>query len=326
MIELDTVRLLVLTTADDGRPLLVGIQGDGMSWSQESFAPIESDLRTVLDYGFNEPFSLLNASAQRFLDQAAALEATPSRDTRPPASSDYTALQGQLVALLTAMRAFLDHSDRQLKAEFGPNSPERRVLDAAKTRQYDTHAEYRFLYHLRNHMQHHSAFLGPAVGTTRLVVSEKGDESVETSAPITCDRDALLANSKIKKVVRDWLAGQPRWFRIVPHVEQAVKCFFDLRIEFDRIRAPRTLAAAERLDSVLFSKLLGHSGTPGFARFDSERRSRRIEFAPLPMKRFEMMRTSAELAADAQSIGSQEALLIDAARYEPETIILEAPE
>lgn len=124
----DTVRLYVLTAADDGRPLLYGIPGANASWSREEFGPIESDLRLVLDFGCNEPFSLFNASSHRFLADAAAISKKLVPDGRPPASSPFTALHVQLIAVLTAMRAFLDHADRRLKAEFGARSAERTTI------------------------------------------------------------------------------------------------------------------------------------------------------------------------------------------------------
>lgn len=151
-------------------------------------------------------------------------------------------------------------------------------------------------------MQHHASFLGPATATTELLSTSEGEESVETSLLLTCDRDALLANQKLPTVVRDWIATQDRWFEIVPPLQEAAKSIWDLRIEFDRVRAPRVLAASDRLEATFFSKFNPYSGAVGYGEFDSDR-PRRIQFSIVPVDRYERMRASAQMAVDAVSGG-----------------------
>src|SRR3990170_6708014 len=309
------VRLFVKTQTDDGQPLLLGVCGENGDWSAEEFAVVEKDLALVLNFGSNEPFSVLQAAFKGFLGRTEKLEQAVRTGERPEGSA-YGAVQVYLYAFLTAMRSFLDQSDRRVKREFGADSEQRKAFKSATSREFDAHAAYRFLYHLRNHVQHHSVPLGPAAGTSTLVASGTDRESVEHAFSVSCDRDLLLSEGRFPQIVTHWLKQQDEQFEITPLLRSCMKSLRDIRADLDRQRAPVVLAAAERLEAVL-SLFEGQVGEPGYGHIDTPGADPQLlDFISIPMERYSLMIASARMAVDKISMESGEFLLIDAPEYQ----------
>ena len=316
MEEQTRVRLLVMTQTDDGRPLLLGVSGENGSWPAEDFAEVEKDLVLVLNFGSNEPFSVLQAALSGFLERTEELHQAVGAGERPGGSA-YREVQVHLYAFLTAMRSFLDQSDRRLKREFGADSGQRMAFKSATSREFDANAAYRFLYHLRNHVQHHSVPLGPAAGTSTIVASGIDEESVEHAFSVGCDRDQLLSEGRFPQMVTRWLKEQDKRFEIAPLLSSCMNSLRDIRTDFDRQRAPAVLAAAERLEAVL-ALFEGHVGEPGYGHIDASGTDPQLlDFISIPMERYSLMVASARMAADAASVESGEFLLVDAPEYQP---------
>ena len=60
------VRPFVATRTDDGHPLLFGVGGDKGAWSVEEFEAVQTDLLTVLNFGANEPFGVVQSALTGF--------------------------------------------------------------------------------------------------------------------------------------------------------------------------------------------------------------------------------------------------------------------
>jgi hypothetical protein len=314
------VRLFVATRTDDGYPLLFGVSGADDTWSAEEFEAVRTDLLTVLNFGANEPFGVVQSALTGFSRRHDEIVAAGRAGERPDESS-FRELQVFLYAFLTGMRSFLDQADRTLKRQFGENSVQRNALKARTKVEYDGSPAYRFVYDLRNHVQHHSVPLGPTLGRSTLVTTEGGEEQVEHQLRITCSREQLLADGRFKPIVTAWLSQQDAQFEIAPFLMSCMDCLRNIRIEYDRQRAPLALAAAERL-APLWALFEGHPGQPGYARITNTGDAQHIDFTGIPSDRYQLMLASARLALDAESRGSSEALLIDAAEYHPTSIRL----
>jgi len=313
------VRLFVATRTDDGHPFLFGVSGAADTWSAEEFEAVQSDLLTVLNFGANEPFSVAQSALTGFSRRHDEIVATARAGERPGESS-FRELKVFLYAFLTAMRSFLDQADRRLKREFGANSVQREALKTRTSNEFDGSPAYRFLYHLRNHVQHHSVPLGPALGRSTLVTTDAGEERVEHQLRVSCSREQLLADGRFKPIVATWLSEQDAQFEIAPLLLSCMNSLRSIRIEYDRQRAPLAVAAAERLEPLL-ALFEGHSGQPGYARImNPGEGAQPIDFTGIPIDRYQVMLTSARLALDAESRGSSEALLIDAPEYHPTSI------
>jgi len=313
------VRLFVATQTDDGHPLLFGVSGADDTWSAEEFEAVRSDLLTVLNFGANEPFGVVQSALTGFSRRHDEIVAAARAGERPEESS-FRELQVFLYSFLTAMRSFLDQTDRRLKREFGANSVQREALKTSTSNEFDRSPAYRFLYHLRNHVQHHSVPLGPALGRSTLVTTEAGEEYVEHQLRVSCSREQLLEDGRFKPIVAEWLSEQDTQFEISPLLLSCMDSLRNIRIDYDRQRAPLAVAAAKRLEPpwVLFE---GHSGQPGYARFlNTGESAEPIDFTEIPIDRYQLMLASARLTLDAESRGSSEALLIDAPEYHPTSI------
>jgi hypothetical protein len=310
------VRLFVSTETDDGDPLLFGAGGAEDTWSDEEFEAVRSDLLTVLNFGANEPFGVVQSALTGFSRTHDEIVTAAEAGERSHYSC-FRELQVFLYAFLTAMRSFLDQADRQLKRQFGTNSSQREALKRSTATEYDRSPPYRFLYHLRNHVQHHSVPLGPTVARSTLAMTEAGDEHVEHRLRICCSREQLLADGQFKSIVAQWLEEQDAQFEIAPLLVSCMGSLRSIRTVYDRQRAPSAMAAAERLE-LLFALFEGLPGQPGFARVkETGGNAQPMDFTGIPIDRYQLMLTSARLALDAESRGSTEALLIDAPEYHP---------
>ena len=312
------VRLFVATRTDDGHPLLFGVGGDEDTWSAEEFEAVQTDLLTVLNFGANEPFGVVQSALTGFSRRHDEIVGVARAGERPDESS-FRELQVFLYAFLTAMRSFLDQADRKLKQQFVADSRQRETLKARTKIEYDENPAYRFVYDLRNHVQHHSVPLGPTVGHSTLVANEDGGEQVEHQLKVTCSREQLLADGQFKPIVTEWLNKQDAQFEIAPLLTSCMDSLRNIRIEYDLQRAPLAVTAAERLEPLL-ALFEGHPGQPGYARIMNTGDAQHIDFTEIPIGRYQLMLASARLALDAESRGSSEALLIDAPDHHPTSI------
>ena len=233
MSDMTIVRLFAATRTDDGYPLLFGVGGDEDTWSVEEFEAVQTDLSTVLNFGANEPFGVAQFALTGFCRRHDEIVAAARAGERPDESS-FRELQVFLYAFLTAMRSFLDQADRKLKQQFGENSVQREALKTHAKVEYDGSSAYRFVYDLRNHVQHHSVPLGPSLGRSTLVTTEDGENQVEHQLRITCSRERLLADRRFKPIVTEWLSKQDAQFEIVPLLMSCMDSLRNIRIEYDR--------------------------------------------------------------------------------------------
>lgn len=120
--------------------------------------------------------------------------------------TDVNNLNCKLNNFLSSIRLFLDHSDRKLKKKYGPESEEYILFDNKTSELFDSYFSYRFLYKLRNYVQHNN------VAITNVNVFE--DEDM-ISLSIALNRDLLLNEYKWGKVKKD-LENQKDLIEIFP--------------------------------------------------------------------------------------------------------------
>lgn len=239
------IRPAILTTTDQGEPLVLGMGDRDQCWSEEDFRSIKSDLGYVVNFMANEPLFVADFSAKKLLRLITQLEsAAVDRSAQEQGLVDVLI---HLYAFLSSSRAFVDQTDRELKRRFGVESAERVGFRSALNVMYDGSAEYRFLYALRNYAQHRSVPLARNHHTASRLVNPGGqDEYVDDTFEVTSDRDALLDDSEWKPVVRDWLRAQDPSFAIAPLVSRGIDCLRIVGLELYRLLAPHVILAHER--------------------------------------------------------------------------------
>ena len=120
--------------------------------------------------------------------------------------TDVNNLNCKLNNFLSSIRLFLDHSDRKLKKKYAPESEEYILFDNKTSELFDSYFSYRFLYKLRNYVQHNN------VAITYVNIFE--DEDM-ISLSIALDRNLLLNDFNWGKVKKD-LENQNDLIEIFP--------------------------------------------------------------------------------------------------------------
>ena len=147
---------------------------------------------------------------------------------RPDIGMDYLDrmvfnLNRRILNYLSSVRTFLDHNLTDLKrSRRDPKvpSPEEVFFEDILNKNYDESFAYRFLYQLRNYVQH----CGMPVGNV-LINAEK-DSSVSGGKRITVsvvfDRDTLLNRFKDWKTAKKSLLEMPAQFEVSPLLQELV--------------------------------------------------------------------------------------------------------
>jgi len=151
---------------------------------------------------------------------------------------------------LSAIRAFLDHSETNLKRRYGKDSQRVRHFRDACSYAYDNNFSYRFLYKLRDYAQH----CGMPLGALTLH-SEEVDplsKTVRRSLAVKFNRDELLNKfdqwgSQLKKEIQKL----PLKFEINPHVTEMMKCLERINLTLIEDDLPELIQSAEYIEQLI---------------------------------------------------------------------------
>jgi hypothetical protein len=145
------------------------------------------------------------------------------------------ALNRRLLNYLSSFRTFVDHQERQLKGlESVCTDPYGMFRDRASFH-YDNCFSYRFLWRLRNYVQHCGLPLGGFAVTSR--PDQEGDDTRYSFAFF--DRDSLVRSFGDWKDVKEDLERQPSRIEIMPHVRKLQACLQDLAVMAAKIHIGR---------------------------------------------------------------------------------------
>lgn len=130
-----------------------------------------------------------------------------------------------LLNYLSSFRTFVDHQETQLSKI---STTEDNWISHFKTRcseVYDSSFSYRFLWNLRNYVQH----CGLPVGGVNIRTKNKAEGTEESEVSVYFKRDQLLENYKgWKKIVRTELAQQAERIAIFEHITNLRTCIDEL--------------------------------------------------------------------------------------------------
>jgi hypothetical protein len=118
---------------------------------------------------------------------------------------------------------FLDHYEAKLKRRHGKDSGKVQVFKQATAAAYDGCFSYRFMYSIRNYVQH----CGMPVGSVSVQrsFSEEGDGQVINSMEICFRKSSLLSHPDIwKKPLLEEIRQLPEKIPIAPHVDAMMQC------------------------------------------------------------------------------------------------------
>lgn len=117
-----------------------------------------------------------------------------------------------LIHYLLSAKLYLEHVEMYLKKHYGENSNEFIEWKKIVSNEYDEHFEYRFLYHLRNYIQHYGVDFFGTVKESKI-----GEETKTTTY---FDRDKLVASHFNWKKILNELQRQPARINIIPFINE----------------------------------------------------------------------------------------------------------
>ena len=119
-----------------------------------------------------------------------------------------------LLNFLMSIRVFLDHSEHNIKKNYGKDSERYKTFQRITSRCYDRYFSYRFLYKLRNYVQH----CGMPVGNIKLYSGlDETELSVNHSLTLYFDRDDLLKKyDSWGSVLEDEISDFPKILKLIP--------------------------------------------------------------------------------------------------------------
>lgn len=142
-----------------------------------------------------------------------------------------------LLNYLSSFRSFIDHQERVLKKahRVDVNDDRFRRFKKETSIHFDTHFSYRFIWNLRNYVQH-IGFPALDLEITNPLIEKDNNENM---VQISLNRDILLLNYKWKRVRRE-LRKQPSGIDIMYHIRTHYKslkaiALFVAQLNIDRL-------------------------------------------------------------------------------------------
>ncbi|APZ93369.1 hypothetical protein [Fuerstiella marisgermanici] len=130
-------------------------------------------------------------------------------------------VNGHILNFLSAVRTFLDHTETNIKREYGDPSDNLTNFKKQTAEEFDDCFSYRFLYLLRNFTQH----CGMPLGELSLRADARpGTERPDTTLELLFYRDHLLTNFSNWKMVKTELEQLEEKFPVTQHVDEMVTC------------------------------------------------------------------------------------------------------
>lgn len=129
-----------------------------------------------------------------------------------------------LINYLSTVKTFLEHSEFKLKSLYGANSDRYKNFENTKSNLFDSCFSYRFLYHLRNYVQHCGMPIAGFDGV-KYGHNDKINKRIEVFLIAYCDRDELLKkyDSWHRILLKEIPKLQPK-IDITPHVSNVMIC------------------------------------------------------------------------------------------------------
>lgn len=161
---------------------------------------------------------------------------------------------------LSAVRTFLDHSETNLKRRYGTDSLRVRRFKDACASAYDNNFSYRFLYKLRNYVQH--CGMPPVELTLHSKETDPRSKDVQHSLAVRFNRDELLSkfNKWGSRLTRE-IQELPLMFEINLYLTEMMKCLERINLTLFEDDLPELIQSAEYIQK-LISNTKDMLGTP----------------------------------------------------------------
>ena len=149
---------------------------------------------------------------------------------------------------LSSIKMFLDHSEANLKRRYGKESSRFKEFKSACSDAYDNTFSYKFLYNLRNYIQHCGMPLSSLTIASGILDDEP--DKVYYVLELKLNRDVLLKNFKWKKL-KPHIKALPTEFDVNPLVLIMNECIADIAFVLVKNELPEAIKCSTYLKKLI---------------------------------------------------------------------------
>jgi len=190
-------------------------------------------------------------------------------------------LNRRILNYLCSVRTFLDHNETDISRSRG--EPELKYFKDICANHYDNSFAYRFLYKLRNYVQH----CGMPVGNL-IIESEKDSKSKsgkKVIVSLVLDRDKLLSrfdgwNAQLKKE----LSALPPYFDVAPLLEEMMFRLGDIYFSLTEMLFPSVKSKAELIIQLVEEISVNECRVVIFDYVENTETSSQLTFKEIPLQ------------------------------------------
>jgi hypothetical protein len=220
---------LTLSSHDQIGPELV-LLGEGVVTSVRELPQVEYDVYEkaysflMQFWGDLQLFDIVRLNHMEF--ERLVSEYIHDYAAHPVASSHHMKIMAReanrrILNFLCSVRTFLDHSESNLKARYGEGSERIKRFDEARHQAYETVFSYRFVYRLRNYVQHCDMPLGSFSLSSTV---DRATSKVTHTIGLYFDRDTLLKYDSWGPQLEAEIRNLPSEIDIIPHLRAMTGC------------------------------------------------------------------------------------------------------
>ena len=236
---------------------LARVEGD----SVKAIRPLsEVEVQEIRDcnkdiFDFNRHFKLVEYVLHNFSSFKSGIESSLhkfSEDSRSIGRYDLDSFGHEvninLLNLMMSARTSLDHMETFIKREYGKDSEEINLFKKLTRDEFDNRFSYKFMYKLRNYVQHCGM---PPLSYSKTKVLEV--EAPYAAITLEFDRDALLSSfDSWGAIVKPELEAQDSKFNALSIVEEFVTSILRIYIRFnDETKFHETLQSREKIAQII---------------------------------------------------------------------------
>jgi len=214
---------------------------------------IGDSLRLVKEYKINNQlFEILTQNYSELFNDLKQFLETYKKGLLTQSNLDFVHLNlnRHILNFLTSFRTYLDHVETNLKRNCGPESSEFQAFKQACANQFDSNFSYRFVYKLRNYVQHCGLPLGSFKASLIDDVENIEDENFTFRINKPEQQEALSICFKKSDLIEKFggwgglvlpdLEKQPDEIEITEHINSVIKSVQKINEvvrSYDRMRA-----------------------------------------------------------------------------------------
>lgn len=217
--------------------------------SEEEYLEAKEASKTLFQLNDSQNrYNAVYSAFVRYADVVVETEEKLSEPGHPDVATLKRDLNERFSIYLHSVRAFLDHSLKELSDLYGKDSAACEAFKSATNEVYDGRFSYRLLDQVRNYTQHVGEAIDNVSFGWRALDKEK--KTSEPYLEVSLSRESLLAWSGLKASFRPELAKQDEKIPVLPQVQEVTGCIKYLNTVFLIQRMADVKEAARHLKTL----------------------------------------------------------------------------